>query len=642
MVLECPGDIRTNVTSVASAQGDCGQATVSYSDVVTSGCGGTKVVARTWTATDICGNATNAVQLITVQDTTPPTIMFALVNTLGKDGYAGSGDVPQPPLNSFTTVFPTGLAIGSSNAEALIGGHDRLVWESNTTGQAALAAVLSQSGGTSGPITQYAVNPTHTFGGGELALQTLTLNLNIGFNQAGVIGAGPNNFGSLLYSSTNGNDSLSGISVSQILAAANTALAGQGLPAGYDFTSLAALVERLNLSFSNYTVSSWAANSLSTPMMVVQCAAQVPAPDPAHVIATDICGSAVTLTNLPDAITESVNTNRYTIVRTWVATDACGNTNSASCQVLVNDTTPPILIPAPDRTVTAGAAWEFAQPEAADNCSSVAVSVLNTLTNASIQVAGQDAVPITRIWVATDAAGNTNTCRQTITIVMPLLQNPPTIATNPLCQTVGSGNNTTLSVTATGSGAFTYQWQLNGTNIEGETGNCLTLNALQLTNAGLYTVVVGNSGGSVTSQAAVVNVLPTLATRLGGSFLKLTWPGSYHLQSAPSAAGPYMDIVGATSPYLYNTATNPARLFRLSSGPVTLTLQPRAGGQLSLSSPGVPGCNFILQASTNLVNWVNLATNPSPFVVTDSDASQYPRRFYRAVLASSAQVVPIP
>ena len=154
-------------------------------------------------------------------------------------------------------------------------------------------------------------------------MQTITLTLNIGFNQAGAIGAGPNNFGSLLYSNTNGTDSLSGLTISQILAAANAALAGQGLPAGYDFTSLTALIEKLNVSFPNYTVSAWAASSLSTPKMVVQCGSLVPAPDLAHVTASDACSNPVTVTSLPDIITSSINPGNYTIVRTWVATLPC-------------------------------------------------------------------------------------------------------------------------------------------------------------------------------------------------------------------------------------------------------------------------------------------------------------------------------
>jgi hypothetical protein len=100
--------------------------------------------------------------------------------------------------------------------------------------------------------------------------------------------------------------------------------------------------------------------------------------------------------------------------------------------------------------VTAGTAWDFDQPTAADNCGSVSVSVFNTVTNGNSQVAGQDSTLVTRTWVATDVAGNTNTSQQTITVIAPAPQNPPTITANPQCQTVGCGNNTILIVTATG------------------------------------------------------------------------------------------------------------------------------------------------------------------------------------------------
>src|SRR5262249_56608480 len=63
-----------NATGRATAQDDCGTVTVSYSDSVTNLCAGTKVIARTWTALDYCGNSTNAVQTIVVQDITPPTL----------------------------------------------------------------------------------------------------------------------------------------------------------------------------------------------------------------------------------------------------------------------------------------------------------------------------------------------------------------------------------------------------------------------------------------------------------------------------------------------------------------------------------------------------------------------------------------
>src|SRR5512144_703727 len=59
---------------MATGSDACGSVTITYSDSVTTNCGGTKVVSRLWTATDACGNATNGLQTLTMQDTTPPTL----------------------------------------------------------------------------------------------------------------------------------------------------------------------------------------------------------------------------------------------------------------------------------------------------------------------------------------------------------------------------------------------------------------------------------------------------------------------------------------------------------------------------------------------------------------------------------------
>src|SRR5439155_24538337 len=84
VILQCPvTDTGTNITGVAVAQDTCGSVVeFSYSDIVSNGCGGTKVVSRTWTATDDSGNSTNVVQTITVRDTTPPSITCAANKTV--------------------------------------------------------------------------------------------------------------------------------------------------------------------------------------------------------------------------------------------------------------------------------------------------------------------------------------------------------------------------------------------------------------------------------------------------------------------------------------------------------------------------------------------------------------------------------
>src|SRR5260370_208826 len=67
----------TRVGKVAgggTVRAGCSAVAVAYSDSVSNTCGGSKIILRTWTATDACGNSTNCVQTITVRDTMPPTI----------------------------------------------------------------------------------------------------------------------------------------------------------------------------------------------------------------------------------------------------------------------------------------------------------------------------------------------------------------------------------------------------------------------------------------------------------------------------------------------------------------------------------------------------------------------------------------
>lgn len=55
------------------------------------------------------------------------------------------------------------------------------------------------------------------------------------------------------------------------------------------------------------------------------------------------------------------------------------------------------------------------------------------------------------------------------------------------------------------------------------------------------------------------------------------------------------------------------------------------GGQFQVNLAGVPGLIYAIEASTNLVNWMPLATNTSPFTFVDADATSSPGRYYRSV-----------
>lgn len=42
--------------------------------------------------------------------------------------------------------------------------------------------------------------------------------------------------------------------------------------------------------------------------------------------------------------------------------------------------------------------------------------------------------------------------------------------------------------------------------------------------------------------------------------------------------------------------------------------------------------HYIVQISTDLMNWVSVKTNTAPFTFVDGDAGQFNQRFYRAVV----------
>ena len=81
----------------------------------------------------------------------------------------------------------------------------------------------------------------------------------------------------------------------------------------------------------------------------------------------------------------------------------------------------------------------------------------------------------------------------------------PTISAQPASQSVTSGSSLTLSVSASG-GSLSYQWQKDGVNINGATSSSYTIAGVSTNDAGAYTVVVSNSAGSVTSNAADLTV----------------------------------------------------------------------------------------------------------------------------------------
>jgi hypothetical protein len=158
---------------------------------------------------------------------------------------------------------------------------------------------------------------------------------------------------------------------------------------------------------------------------------------------------------------------------------------------------------------------------------------------------------------------------------------PPIIVTHPESQTVLQGSDVTFSVVAVSGTQLRYKWYFNGGNPGGGFGNStasFTVTNVQPDDAGIYSVEVKNSSGTVMSSNAVLTV-----------------------------------VVPAATCVLPQMTTN--------------------GFSFQLLGP--PDASYIVEASSNLTDWTPISTNAAPtgsVSFTDPTATNNSSRFYRATV----------
>ena len=184
--------------------------------------------------------------------------------------------------------------------------------------------------------------------------------------------------------------------------------------------------------------------------------------------------------------------------------------------------------------------------------------------------------------VAAGAGAGAVTWNKTNWLLTAYAPTAPVILAQPQNQTVAPSNNVTFTVVVSGSANLFYQWYFNtNTLLAGATNASLTLANVQSTNAGVYSVMVTNSAGSVTSTNAVLTV-------------------SSGTHAKPQVSGLVF-----------------------------------SNGIFSLTVTGDSGVDYIVQASTNLISWDNIFTNHSPvppFNWSDNNAGNFIQRYYRVLL----------
>lgn len=114
-----------------------------------------------------------------------------------------------------------------------------------------------------------------------------------------------------------------------------------------------------------------------------------------------------------------------------------------------------------------------------------------------------------------NVGGDETALQATIDLGAAPVNDPPTIITDPVSQDLFVGDELVLTVAASGTAPFTYQWRKDTIAIGGATSNTYTIPSVVVGDTASYDCVVTNGFGSATSAASVVTVtvaLPVITT----------------------------------------------------------------------------------------------------------------------------------
>jgi large repetitive protein len=348
-------------------------------------CVNRKTITRTWTATDACGNSATTVQVITVNDNVAPVL-------------AG---VPANITVACQSEVPTAVTVTATDNCA--GGVPRVT----------MVDVISNETCVNRKTITRTWTATDACGNTATGVQVISINDNV-------------------------PPVLVGIPANLTLTCASELQATPMIMATDNCTGAAPTVV-LTESYSNilcvnkktltrtWTATDACGNTATGSQVIVinDNIAPVFTSVPANTtincndiqpnvlaVATDNCGTpTVTMTN-----TTSNSGSTYTITRTFTATDACGNTATATQILTVRDNTPPVIANMPPNITVACVAdvpSAIINPTVTDACDP---NPRLTMLISTIDSTCFSRKTIVRTWTATDAAGNTSIASQTIRV----------------------------------------------------------------------------------------------------------------------------------------------------------------------------------------------------------------------------------
>ncbi len=403
----CANAVPAANNALVTATDACsGSVTITHDDdvVTSSNCVNRLTITRTYRATDGCGNSTSKTQTITVNGTTAPTI-----TTFPADATAScAGDVPQANDLLVTATNACGDTFGMTIT------HDAdVITSSNCVNRFTITRTYTATDSCGNSTTRaqtFTVNAT-------TAPTIATFPADATYLCASAVPAANDS----LVTATDGCGTAIGITITH-----NTDVIGSSnCVSRFTITRTYVATDACGNSSSKsqiITVNATNAPAITTfpADATYSCSSAVPAADDKQVAATDSCGGSapVTISHLADVITSSNCVSRFNIARTYIATDACGNSSSKTQTITVDNTTPPQITGFPSSaSYSCASLVPLANDNlvtAIDNCGG-----LPTVTHDTDLITASNCLnhfTITRTYRVTDACGNSTSRSQTITV----------------------------------------------------------------------------------------------------------------------------------------------------------------------------------------------------------------------------------
>jgi hypothetical protein len=359
-------------------------------------CAGTKKLVRTWTATDLTGNTVTESQTVSFTDSNAPSFIFEF--DIDPVEYPECDDIPDPPLVTAHDDCSGNVTVVDTNSTVDIVNEDNYkiirTWyaEDDCGHFARFVQTL---------VVQDTTPPEFDIPGDT------TADCDDVPDEASVIGE------------DNCDEALSVI---------------------YTETKIEGTCEHSYTLVRTWSATDLSGNFLTKDQTIVVTDTDLPSIDvqggsqiiaecddipPSNASSSDDCDKSVHVEESPEVKIDGSSPYDYKLVRTFTATDRCGNQASAAQTVIVEDTTPPYFTDIPDdESVAIQHVPGAYSAQANDNCSETTIYYTESRENLTCLHNFQ----LLRYWEATDESGNIAFGYQTITVSdwePPVIHNVP-------------------------------------------------------------------------------------------------------------------------------------------------------------------------------------------------------------------------